>query len=45
MNNMDKVKTTHILGVITLAELIITKGMFFSVIIWICYGIYKYYND
>ena len=43
---MDKkianyINTIHILGIITLAELIISGSMGSSVMLWILYGIYK----
>lgn len=41
---MGNIKTTHILGIITIVELITTKSMAASVILWALYGIYCYYQ-
>jgi len=35
------IKTTYILGVISILELIITKELGGSVLLWILYGLYK----
>lgn len=40
-----KIKSIHILGVITVLELLITKEMIGSVLLWILYGFYKSIND
>lgn len=41
---MSKIKVVHLLGIITIVELIATRGMLGSVILWVGLGIYKYYQ-
>ncbi len=36
-------KTTYILGIITLAELYFTKDIDASLVLWLSYGFYKAY--
>lgn len=40
-NTMDKINTIHVLGIISIVELLATQDMWYSVRLWTCYGIYK----
>lgn len=42
---MKKRITVIVLGVITIAELLIRKDIDNSGILWLCYGVYKFITD
>jgi hypothetical protein len=38
-------KTTHVLGLVSIVELMVSDGMWYSVLLWVGYGVFVIIRD